>query len=80
MISQPGTITVRGDISDIIGEALSLYLAQRAAATNTPIDLTHEDDLNALFSNEMGNFESYMVLFTEATTGIDGRRAGRERQ
>jgi hypothetical protein len=76
VISQPGTITVRGDISDIIGEALSLYLAQRAAATNTPIDLAHEDDLNALFSNEMGNFESYMVLFIEQTTGIDGRRAG----
>ena len=76
VISQPGTITVRGDISDIIGEALSLYLAKRAAATNTPIDLAHEDDLDALFSNEMGNFESYLVLFTEATTGIDGRRAG----
>lgn len=76
VIREDGTITVRGDMANIVSEALSNLLAARAAELGIPIDLAHEDDLNALFHNEMGNFESYLVLFVEQGTGIDSRRAG----
>ena len=76
VIREDGTITVRGDIANIVSEALSNLLAVRAAESGIPIDSAHEDDLHALFHNEMGNFESYLVLFIEQGTGIDSRRAG----
>jgi len=79
VIDPGGTNTVRGDRSKIVGEALSLYLKARADENGIPIDSAHSSNLVTLVTNELKNFESYMVLFADqmiAAGPLLGKRAG----
>jgi M6 family metalloprotease-like protein len=72
-----GRLTVRGNAFSIVGEALSLHIARRAADAGIPISAARETDLNTLVSAELGHIESFLVLFVESMTGIPtDRRAG----
>ena len=76
VIDKRSDITVRGDWSKIVAEALSLYVKQRAADSGIPVDTAHQGALDNLVTNELTGFDSYLVLFIEQTTGLPGRRAG----
>ena len=70
-------LTVRGNAFALVAEALSLYIARRAASAGIPIEAARKADLDALVTAELGDVESFLVLFVEDTTGIPtNRRAG----
>jgi M6 family metalloprotease-like protein len=68
-------LTVRDDAQLTTAEALSLYIARRAQDAGIPVTAAREEDLKTLVQNELGHFESFLVLFVESMTGIPGRRA-----
>lgn len=76
VVTQAGTNTVRGSRSAIVGEALSLYIAGRAAANGIAITSANSALLDTLVNNELGGKDSYLVLFVDSMTGIPGKRAG----
>ena len=76
VIDFDGRLTVRGDAVATTEQALSLHFARRAADAGIPITATRLADLRALVTSELATYESFLVLFVEATTGIPGRRAG----
>jgi M6 family metalloprotease-like protein len=62
--------TVRGYRPGIVEEAVRLYALERAAEEG--IDLTcgnDEDDLDAILDAELGDYDSFMVLFVEDLDG-----------
>ncbi|MDH4087807.1 MAG: hypothetical protein OEV71_12595, partial [Nitrospira sp.] len=74
VVTQAGTNTVRGNRSAIVGEALSLYIAGRAATSGIAITSGNSALLDTLVSNELGGKDSYVVLFVDSMTGIPGKR------
>lgn len=76
VVTQKASRTVRGDRKRIVGEALSLLIAARAAATGIAVTSAKKSALDTLVNTELGGFDSFMVLFVESTTGVPGRRAG----
>ncbi|ANM31700.1 hypothetical protein ABI59_22280 [Acidobacteria bacterium Mor1] len=71
--------TVRGKRSDIVAEALSLYIAERAAVEGISITAANESDLNTLVDQELDGYDSFLVLLVDQGTspGIPtSRRAG----
>lgn len=78
VVTQGGRNTVRGNRSAIVGEALSLYIAKRAAEAGIGIEAANEAQLEALVENEIGNFDSFLVLFVDEhlVSPIVPKRAG----
>lgn len=76
VVTENGTNTVRGDRSKIVAEALSLHIAAEAAANGIAVTAANEAQLDTLVESELGNKDSYLVLFIDSMTGIPGRRAG----
>ncbi len=64
VVTKDARDTVRGDRRVVVGEALSLYILSRANTAG--IDLSTEEGktwADALVANELGVFDSFMVLF-----------------
>lgn len=76
VVSEASTNTVRGSRRGTVGEALSLHIAVEAAADGTAITAANEALLDVLVANELGNTDSYLVLFVDSMTGIPSKRAG----
>ncbi len=79
VVTKDARDTVRGDRRVIVGEALSLYILSRANTAG--IDLSTEEGktwADALVANELGVFDSFMVLFVHQhlASQIIGKRAG----
>src|SRR5262249_2953014 len=76
VINKDASRTVRGEWRQIVADALSLYVKDRAAALGIPIDAGHAGDLDSLVSSNLGGYDSYLVLFMDEGTMLPGRRAG----
>lgn len=76
VVTQNGTATVRGDRRKIVAEALSLHIAAAASANGIAISAANEAQLDALVGGELGDADSFLVLFIDSMTGIPSRRAG----
>jgi M6 family metalloprotease-like protein len=76
VVTEGGTNTVRGSRAATVGEALSKHIAAEAAAGGIAISNANSAALDALVTAELGNKDSYVVLFIDSMTGIPGKRAG----
>lgn len=73
VITLDGTNTVR--TADSVPQALSLFIAKRAAEASIAINSGNQTALDGLVDAQLGGFDSFMVIFVEDHTGIPSRRA-----
>ena len=73
VITFDGRETVRTD--KCVPQALSLFMAKRAAEASIAINSGNQAALDGLVDAQLGGFDSFMVIFVEDHTGIPTRRA-----